>query len=614
MVMGMRRPSIATAFLLTLPLIVLTGAGPNRAGAQEVSVRSYLTPPAVGVGQTFVVNLEVAGSQNLDSDPVVPDMSSFAAYLGSGTSTSMQMVNNRTTVSLTIQYRYQALEVGTFSIPPIRVAVEGSEYATEELTLTVSDAPPPTQEAPSQQDPTVIGPEDVFLTVDLSRSRIREGEPFIVEYRIFTRVNIESYGFTRLPEYEGFWVEELPLPDQPQVEQVVRDGQPYTTAVIRRVALVPTGPGERVLESLGLEAQVRVRQRRGIDPFESFFDLDRSSLFGTMVPASAASEPLTVQVEALPPGRPSPFSGVVGDLTLDATLSGDSIDANDAVTLTITASGQGNLKSVPEPALDLPADFEAYPPEVSESVTRSGAGLRGQKTWEYVLIPRAPGSRDIPSISMGYFDTGTDRFATAETPALNLLVSGTVSESPVGIVRGGVASLREDIRFIHLGRTRFSRVNSSPYSGWGFWLIVLLPMVAVLGATVLRYHRERLLSDPAYARGRRAGKVAHARLADAKRLAGAGAPREFYAEVARSIRGLVADKLDVAEAGLQMDDIDAGLRKRNVSPETLEETLGCLRHCDLQRFAPEGSGGEAETQFLDRVATLLTRLNREMGQ
>lgn len=615
MVRRMGRPSYFASLAFFLGMVVLTGPGARAAEAQEVTVRSYLTPPMLGAGQTFTLNLEIAGSQNLDSDPVVPDLSAFAAYLGSGTSTSMQMVNNRTTMSLTIQYRFQALAEGTFSVPAIEVTVEGEEYTTETLTLTVSDAPPPTTQDPqSPQDPTVIGPEDVFLAVDLSRNRIREGEPFIVEYRIFTRVNIESYGFTRLPEYEGFWVEELALPDQPQVEQVVRDGQTYTTAAIRRVALVPTGPGERTLEPLGLEAQVRVRQRRSLDPFESFFDLDRSSLFGTMVPAAAASEPVTIQVEALPPGRPSPYSGVVGNLSLDATLSGDSIEANEAVTLTITASGRGNFKAIPEPELDLPPDFEAYPPEVTESVNRSGAGLTGRKTWEYVLIPRAPGSREIPSISMGFFDTESERFATAETPQLDLLVSGTLDEGPGGVVRGGVASLREDIRFIHIEPTRLSRVRGSPYSGWAFWLILLLPIASVLGAAALRYHQEKLLTDPAYARGRRAGKVAHARLAGAKRLAGTGVPREFYAEVARAIRGFVADKLDEAEAGMQLDGIEAGLKSRNVSEETLEEALDCLRHCDLQRFAPEGEGGETEDRFMERVATLMTSLNREMGR
>jgi hypothetical protein len=588
----------------------------GRASAQEVSVRAYLDPPTVGVGRVFVLNVEITGSQNVDSEPQLPEMGDFSAYLGSGSSTSMQIINNRTTVSLTFQYRFQALKEGTFEIPSFVVSVAGDSYSTEAQSLTVSSAPPPDPQQPQPEiDPAVIAPEDLFVTAEASRTRIREGEPFIVEYRIFTRVNVTSYGFTSVPELAGFWVEELPLPEQPQVEQVVRDGQQYTTAVIRRVALIPTGPGERTLDPLGIEAQVRIRQqRRMLDPFESIFDLDRSSLFGTVVPTTVASNPIQLEVEPLPMGRPEPFSGVVGALSLAATLAPDSVDADEAFTLTVTASGQGNLRAMPEPTLELPEDFEAYPPEVSESLQPSGPGLRGTKSWEYVLIPRAPGNRSIPSISAGYFDTQENAYKTAATEPLQLTVSGELAEGPSALIRGGVASLREDIRFIHLGPTRLTPVNQPPFSGPVFWTVLLLPMVAILGAAGLRFHQDRLESDPAYARRRRAGRVAHGRLSEAKRMATGKDSRAFYGEVARALRGFVADQLDLAEAGMQVRDMKEGLGGSGVPEELIREVLDCLERCDLQRFAPARDDAGEEARFLDRVARVMTDLNREMGR
>jgi hypothetical protein len=593
-------------------LLVLLAAGPLT--AQEVSVRTYLSQEAVGVGRTFVLNLEIAGSQDLDSEPQLPELGSFATYLGSGTSTSMQIVNNRTTVSLTIQYRYQALQEGTFEIPGITVGVEGETYTTEPLSLTVSEAPPPAQQQqPRPMDPAEIPPEDLFLTAEVSRSRVLEGEPIVVEYRIFTRVNVSSYGFTRIPEPEGFWVEELPLPEQPQVEQVVREGRQYTSAVIRRVAVIPTGPGERTLEPLGIEAQVRVRQRM-MDPFESIFDLDRSSLFGTVVPVAVSSSPVSIQVDPLPPGRPDPFSGVVGSLSLSATLDPDSVDANEALTLRITAMGEGNLRAVPEPTLELPGDFEVYPPEVSESVQRSGGGLRGTKSWEYVLIPRAPGNRIIPPLSFGYFDTQVAEFGRASTAPLELTVSGEAMEGTAGLVRGGVATLREDIRFIHLEPARLMRTDRSPVQGPAFWSLLFLPMLMVLGAAGIRLHQDRLEGDPAYARRRRAGRIAHARLSEARRLASGDSRKEFYAEVARALTGFIADKLNVPAAGLQRSAVEDGLKGQGVSETTLEEVLACLEHSDLQRFSPPSGDSGTETRFLERVSKVMTELNREMGR
>jgi hypothetical protein len=379
------------------------------------------------------------------------------------------------------------------------------------------------------------------------------------------------------------------------------------------VALVPTGPGERTLDPLGIEAQVRVR-RRFLDPFESIFDVDRPSLFGSVVPTAVVSNPLRVTVEPLPPGRPDPFSGVVGSLSVTATLDQDSVDANQAVTLTVAASGEGNLRATPEPALELPMDFEAFPPEVSESVQRSGPGLRGTKTWEYVLIPRAPGTRTIPPMSLGYFDAEADAYRMASTEPLSLVVTGELPEGPSALVRGGVAALREDIRFIHLGSSGWIPTHRPFFRRGSFWLFLLLPMAAVLGATGLRLHRDRLEGDPAFARRRRAGRIAHARLAEARKLATGESAREFYAEVARGLRGFVADKLDMSEAGMQMKDVEAALRNHEVSEEVMQEAFACLEHCDRQRCAPPTSDAAEEARFLKRVSEAMTDLSREMGR
>ena len=106
--------------------------------------------------------------------------------------------------------------------------------------------------------------------------------------------------------------------------------------------------------------------------------------------------------------------------------------------------------------------------------------------------------------------------------------------------------------------------------------------------------------------------MAHARLGEAKRLASGESPREFYAEVARALRGFVADKLDAAEAGLQITEIEKDLKAKQVSEEVVTEVTAILEHCDLKRFAPEGDDAEAEVLFLKRVSGVMTGLSREL--
>ena len=585
----------------SVALVTLALALPSVAQAQEPSVRAYLQPSnTVVAGQTFVLNVEISGTQSVERDPVLPDLSGFATYIGNNTQSSVSMVNGRTTVSLTIQYRYQALTEGTFQIPAFEVAAAGRVFTTAPIDVTISAAP-----AGGGTDPaTGLAAGDLFITAETATTSVREGQPFVVEYRIWTRVDVTSFGVTSVPEPQGFWVEDLTPTGQPEVEQRVRDGVQYATALIRRVALVPTGSGERTIEPIGIEAQVRVRGGRDV--------FGRSSIFGaTTVATTVEANPLAIDVTPLPPGRPDPFSGMVGSLRVDASLDRDSVDANEAVTLTVRMSGEGNVRTIPQPELGLPADFEVFPPEVSERVSMNAGGLSGTKTFEYVVIPRAPGNREVPSIDIAYFDRAAGAYRTASSGVIPLLVSGEVLEGPAALSRGGVSQLREDIRFIRLGTLELRRSSSTPLlGGLGFWLLFLLPMAAIAGAVALRRHQDLLAGDVAYARGRKAGKVARKRLAEARRLMETDDPRVFYAEVARALRGLISDRLNLAEAGLQMTDVDGALARRAVNDEVRDDVRSCLEHCDRQRFAPAGADPEEKSRFLDGAAELMTRLDR----
>ena len=50
--------------------------------------------------------------------------------------------------------------------------------------------------------------------------------------------------------------------------------------------------------------------------------------------------------------------------------------------------------------------------------------------------------------------------------------------------------------------------------------------------------------------------MARRRLSEASKLAEGDDARAFYAEVARALRGLVADRLNLAEAGLKNSDVE----------------------------------------------------------
>ena len=590
-----------------LAIIVPGVAVPLDVAAVQLQVNTSVSPSVVPLNGQFTLEVELRGANRVDAEPSLPELGDFSRYIGRNSSTSMQMIGGVTTVSLTIQYRYRAIREGTFEIGAVEVQAGGQVLRTRPVTLTVSTAVDAAGVGP---DPSGIGAEDLFMVAEVSKTRVYENEPIEVSYRIFTRVNVSSYSLFDLVENEGFWVEEVPGARNPQAEQRVRGGQPYTTAVVRRVVLFPAGPGTKTIEPMSVEASVRIRrQTRSL--LDDFFS--GNSFFPSQEPTVITSAPVEVEVLPLPvPGRPRSFTGLVGRLNVSASIDRSSVETNEAVTLQLIVEGEGNLRGLAAPVIDFPGDFEVFPPEVTESIDRTGSRIRGSRTYEYVLIPRSPGEKTIPPVEMSYFNAESGLYATSASEPLRLDVTGDpVIGAPIG--RAGVETLREDIRFIQIGPPNLGAPGGTLADAPGFWIVALLPLVALLGALGLRKHWDRLEGDVAYARGRRAGRVAKKRLGRARAVMSEGDARAFYAEVERALRGFLADKLNVAEAGFMSQVAEAELSRRGVPVVATRNYFACLGECDRARFAPPSSSAEEKSGFLDRAAEAMTAVQEGLS-
>jgi hypothetical protein len=568
------------------------------------TARAYLSQAEVGLNQQFVLNVEVAGIQQLDGDPRVPDLSAFAAYLGSGTSTAMQMANGRTSVTLTIQYQFQATAEGSFAIGPVTVPVAGQALTTEPLTIRVTTAPV----SRGGGADAGVGSDDLFVTARPSKETVYVNEPVTVDYRIFTRVNVDGYTLTEQPSTAGFWAEDLPDPVG-GVEQVVRNGVQYASSVIRRVALFPTSAGRKTLEPLTIEAQVRAQRRsRGFfdDPF-----FGRSRTRAVLI----ASEPVELEVRTLPPGEPPGFTGMVGQLEVVTSFDRTDVNTNDALTFRLEITGTGNVRTIAAPELGFPADFEVYPPDVTERVEPFGEGVRGRKVFEYVVVPRAPGDVSIPPVELAYFNSDTDAYTVASSAPITLRIVGDAVDAPAGLGgrrRTGIDA-QQDIRFIRIAMPTFRPIGASLVRSSAFWAVLLTPLMAVVGAVAVRRHQDRLRGDVAYARRRRASRLAKQRLATAESLRSPERHRDFHAEVGRALQGFLGDKLNLAEAGLVRDEIRSHLTARGVSDAVITPYLGCLEDCDRQRFAPTEPNSAAMEEMLTRAGQAMTDLDQALS-
>src|SRR4030095_6320189 len=100
-------------------------------------------------------------------------------------------------------------------------------------------------------------------------------------------------------------------------------------------------------------------------------------------PRRLKSDPLVIEAVALPPpkeGQPAGFpSSNVGHYTLDVAVDRAAVAVGDAVTLTMTVRGTGNLRNVVMPALPTLEGWKGYEPKANVAL-ESGAVIQGSKT------------------------------------------------------------------------------------------------------------------------------------------------------------------------------------------------------------------------------------------
>jgi len=564
--------------------------------AQNVSVTASVDRTRVGLNEDFALIVEISGG----GEPKLPDMNAFAALVGTSSSTNIQMINGRFSQSVTYHYTFFARTAGKFTIGAVEVESKGQIYRSQPIEIEVvagaTSASPQTPPGAGRGQVTPQGEAsdldgNLFLEAKVDRRRVYQNEPVVVRYRIFTRLDIRNYGVASLPNYSGFWTEDFPMPQQPHMYNEVIDGLTYRVAEIKKTALFPQSVGRKVLEPLVLECEVQAPRRRSRDIFDQFFD---DPFFSRLARQRISSRPVEIEVLPLPEeGKPANFSGAVGNFSLTASVDRTQVKTNEAITLKVRASGAGNLKVLPNPSINLPADFEVYDPKVATNLSYENDQISGSKTWEYVVVPRFQGSHEMKPITLSYFDPRAKIYKTASTAPIIVTVEKGAGDF-ASVVGGGASKedvrlLGQDIRFISTAALPFKKINAVFYAQPLFLTIMMLPLAALLAAFVYQRHQEKLSTNVAYARSRRAGGMAQRQLAAAKKLLQKNEEKGFYAEVQRALMGFLGNKLNIAEAGLITDEVERILNEKQVKAEVIREYLDCLHACDFQRFAPSQS-------------------------
>jgi hypothetical protein len=443
----------------------------------------------------------------------------------------------------------------------------------------------------SQNEPTgnsnVRG--DLFLDLIINRREVYVGEPVVATAKIYTRINLSGINEIKYPSFTGFLKTDIETPPLNSLKQENVNGTIYGTGVIQRFLLYPQISGDITIDPMQLTALVQQRTGNSDPFFGDFFSSYQN------IPRSVTSRAVNIRVKPLPGSKPENFSGVVGNLSIKASLEADSVNVNDAVEYKITVSGNGNLKLAEAPDLKLSPDLEVYDPKITDNIKSTINGMTGQRTFEFLLIPRHYGEYTIPSVTYSYFNPSTGRYEKLRTSEMTFYARKGLDDNSSGItVYGGMSGedvkyVGKDIRFIKQKPGKLKRSSGIIITNRSFYSIYLISLLAFFAVLFVRREHVRRNADIVAVRNRKAGRIAVRRLREASICLKNNEMDRFHEEILKAIWGYLGDKLNIPVSNLTRNNVTDILNEKRISGETIEKLTKILDTCEYARYAPSAT-------------------------
>lgn len=551
--------------------------------AHSVSSQVLFTAKAnrykVAVGETFQVTFAI----NTNADGFsYPAFTNFKVISGPNIGSSTTIFNGRMQQEKSANFTLLPLSTGTFTIGAASVKVDGKTYTTKPLSITVV-----AEKTVAPNSPEAKAAALAKAKVLTNKNTVYVGEPFVARYAILLKTSISGYDMLNEPDLSGFVKNEIEIKGSPNREEVI-DGERITAVDIKRLVLIPQQSGTFKPGNLSLRLPTPVPTGR-----RTFFGPEQV----TVNQISNSPFP-TLTVKPLPAsGKPTDFSGAVGDYKLYVSLSRNEVNADESITLTIEVSGKGNIQllSLPEPIL--PADIEAFEPKYKEQISAKLSGVSGYKRNEYLLIPRYKGQYKIPALKFSFFNPKTEKYETLTSEALEInVVNGPKSAGNIGgntnaqADKASVNAINQDILFIHTQPSPFAPHGNDILSAIWFRALWILLFAAIIGMFVFNRVRATYQPDREKALRKKAGSIAEKVLKNAKTHAENGDVKSFYSALSEALQLYFSNKFGLQPAAFSTENTTTMLKEKGAGGAVIDAVAHLIKQADMARFAPLNQG------------------------
>jgi len=543
----------------------------------------------------------------------------FSLIRGPSQSHSTSIINGKRTESITLSYQFATKKIGKFTIEPFTVTEKSKPYKSNKLKLKVI------KEGTGKKNSS----KDFFIMVSTSNKSPYLSEMIRVDYTLYVkqRYNLRMPTVKETPKAKGFVKDEIKFDRNKAgtLVQKIYKGEKYSTLPIKSFWLTPSSVGKQIVEPLLLnvpiekKSKIKKKKSRRRSSFfnDSFFNDDAFSGFTKYVDKTVKSRSLKIDVIKFPiENRPNNFDGIVGKFSLRTTISKTESEVNDAITIKSVISGTGNLNDIKEIKFNIPEDFEIY--DATKKVRyNSGSRTSGKVTFEQIIIPRVAGLQKIKASSFSYFDPKKKKYKTVKGKDFKVKVkegkkglnNRNYSLSNSSFTKKEVNLLGQDIRYIIKEKPVFYRIENIKSNFFNLFIFVIIFIsLPILSIFAKRYINSNL-KNRSLVRSKKASSFAIKRLKKAEKFKDNNNYREFYKSIEEAVFQFLADKFDISDKGIVIDQLHNQLYEKNVEEKTLLLLTDILNKCSQIQYSPMEHDKDEMNEDIDRSKKLLIELN-----
>ncbi|MGL4651927.1 BatD family protein [Cetobacterium sp.] len=337
-------------------------------------------------------NIEVSFLNEDKSKYTIEGIENFDV-LSRASSNSYNSINGKTTSAKSDVYRVRAKSEGEFTL-----TVKTEKGLEKSIVIKIQK---------SESINSNLSDKFVLKTV-IPKREFYFGEKIPYEEYFISGVRVSSFNIAKSPDFKEFSVKDLTQYNNNSYIQNTVDfnGKPGVQLSLFKGILQANSSGNKKISSSSAKIG---------EPTRDFFYENTSYVGG---------EDIELEIKPLPGDAPKNFKDIVGTLSSLQSWKGQEVKVGEAVTLTLTLQGSGNLALLDSLPIEQNDDFNIFQ-NIKGYNEKIGEGKYfNEKIFEVAFIPKKNGIQKTPAINIPYFNTVNEKYEILTLEREEIKVSG----------------------------------------------------------------------------------------------------------------------------------------------------------------------------------------------